>query len=97
MIEQQTVMTEDDIIKRCQAGDREAFRTVVEKYQNVLYGTAYLMTGSRTAAEDHVQEAFLAAWKNIGSFRTGIPVKTVAGADTGEQSTELPDEQTRIR
>jgi RNA polymerase sigma-70 factor (ECF subfamily) len=75
MIGQQTVITEDEIIKRCQAGDREAFRTVVEKYQNILYGTAYLMTGSRTAAEDHVQDAFLSAWKNISSFRTGYPLK----------------------
>jgi RNA polymerase sigma-70 factor, ECF subfamily len=74
MIEQ-TVMTDNDIIRRCQAGDREAFRTVVEKYQNILYGTAYLMTGNRTAAEDHVQEAFLSAWKGIGSFRTGYPLK----------------------
>ena len=74
MIEQ-TVMTDNDIIRRCQAGDREAFRTVVEKYQNILYGTAYLMTGNRTAAEDHVQEAFLSAWKNIGSFRSGYPLK----------------------
>jgi RNA polymerase sigma-70 factor, ECF subfamily len=75
MIEQNTAMTEGDIIKRCQTGDREAFRAVVEKYQDVLYGTAYLMTGSRTIAEDHVQEAFLAAWKNIGSFRAGYPLK----------------------
>lgn len=75
MIEQQTIITEDEIIKRCQDGDREAFRNIVEKYQDVLYGTAYLMTGSRPAAEDHVQEALLAAWKGIGSFRTGYPLK----------------------
>jgi len=74
MIEQ-TVMTDNDIIRRCQAGDREAFRTVVEKYQNILYGTAYLMTGNRTAAEDHVQEAFLSAWKGVGNFRSGYPLK----------------------
>jgi RNA polymerase sigma-70 factor (ECF subfamily) len=33
------------------------------------------MTGNRTAAEDHVQEAFLSAWKGIGSFRSGYPLK----------------------
>jgi len=48
---------------------------VVEKYQNILYGTAYLMTGNRTAAEDHVQEAFLSAWKGVGNFRSGYPLK----------------------
>ena len=75
MIEQETTMTEDEIIRRCQAGDREAFRSLVEQYQDVLYGTAYLMTGSRMVAEDQVQEAFLSAWKGIGSFRTGRPLK----------------------
>jgi RNA polymerase sigma-70 factor (ECF subfamily) len=75
MIEQEAVLTEAEIIRRFQAGDREAFRTLVEKYQNVLYGTAYLMIGNRMVAEDQVQEAFLSAWKGIGSFRTGCPLK----------------------
>ena len=75
MIKQEAVITEAEIIRRCQAGDREAFRTLVEKYQNVLYGTAYLMIGNRMVAEDQVQEAFLSAWKGIGSFRTGHPLK----------------------
>jgi len=74
MIEEAAV-TEDEIIRRCQVGDREAFRTLVEQYQNVLYGTAYLMTSSRTVAEDQVQEAFLSAWKSIGSFHVGRPLK----------------------
>ena len=75
MIELETTMTEDKIIRHCQAGDREAFRTIVEQYQDVLFGTAYLMTGSRVVAEDQVQEAFLSAWKGIGSFHTGRPLK----------------------
>ena len=75
MTEQETAITEDEIIRRCQAGDREAFRILVEKHQDVLYGTAYLMTGSKMVAEDQVQEAFLSAWKGIGSFRTGRPLK----------------------
>jgi RNA polymerase sigma factor (sigma-70 family) len=68
-------MTEDEVIRRCQAGDRDAFRAVVDQYKDVLYGTAYLMTNSRTAAEDQVQEAFISAWKGIGGFRTGRPIK----------------------
>ena len=75
MIEKESTMTEDEIIRRCQAGEREAFRCVVEQYQDVLYGTAYLMTGNRTTAEDQVQEAFISAWQGIGSFRVGRPLK----------------------
>ena len=68
-------LTEDEIMLRCQTGDREAFRALVEKYQNMLYGTAYLMTGNRMVAEDQVQETFLSVWKSIGTFRAGRPLK----------------------
>jgi RNA polymerase sigma-70 factor, ECF subfamily len=69
------MIEEEEAIQRCKSGDREAFRYLVERYQNVLYGTAYLMTGDRTVAEDQVQEAFFSAWKNIGGFKSGLPLK----------------------
>ena len=68
-------MTEELAIARCQAGDRDAFRYLVERYQDVLYGTAYLMTGNRAHAEDHVQEALFSAWRGIRGFRRGRPFK----------------------
>ena len=68
-------MTEELAIARCQEGDRDAFRYLVERYKDVLYGTACLMTGSRTHAEDHVQEALLSAWRGIHGFRQGHPFK----------------------
>ena len=68
-------MTDDEAIRRCQDGDRDAFRHLVERYKNPLYGTAYLMTGNAAHAEEHVQEAFLSAWRGIHTFRRGRPVK----------------------
>lgn len=68
-------MLEEEAIRLCQSGDREAFRYVVEQYKNVLYGTAYLMVRDRAVAEDQVQEAFLSAWKNIGGFRNKCSLK----------------------
>lgn len=68
-------VTEELAIARCQDGDRDAFHFLVERYQDVLYGTAFLMTGSRTHAEDHVQEALLSAWRGIPGFRKGRPFK----------------------
>ena len=68
-------MTDDIAIVRCQDGDRDAFRHLVERYKDVLYGTACLMTGSRAHAEDHVQEAMLSAWRGIRGFRKGLPFK----------------------
>ena len=68
-------MDEDDAIRRCQDGDREAFRFVVDEYGRVLYGTAYMMTRDRPLSEDLAQEALLLAWRNIASFETGTNLK----------------------
>ena len=68
-------MSEDLTIARCQEGDREAFHLLVDRHKDVLYGTALLMTGNRAVAEEAVQEAFLSAWRGIGGFRRGKPLK----------------------
>ena len=68
-------MTENEAVQRCQRGDREAFRYLAERYQGVVFGTAYNMTGNRAIAEELAQEAFLSAWKGIRTFRRGRPFK----------------------
>ena len=68
-------MTDEQAVLRCQDGDSEAFRYLVEQYKDVLYGTALLMTGNRALAEEQVQEALLAAWRGIKGFHSGRPVK----------------------
>ncbi|MYA19208.1 MAG: RNA polymerase sigma factor [Chloroflexi bacterium] len=74
-VEDEGRMTEDEAVLRCQDGDRDAFRYVVERYKHPLFGTAYLMTGNAAQAEEHVQEAFLLAWRGIRTFRRGSALK----------------------
>ena len=68
-------MTEAEAIRLCQEGSPDAFRHLVEQHKNTLFGTAVLMTGNRSVAEEHVQETFLSAWRGISSFRRGRPFK----------------------
>ena len=68
-------MTEDQAVMRCQHGERDAFRYLVERYQDIVFGTAYNMTRNRALAEELAQDAFLSAWKGIRSFRRGRPFK----------------------
>ena len=68
-------MTDNEAILQCQDGDQEAFRHLVDRYRDVLFGTAVLMTGNRAVAEEQVQEALLSAWRGIKGFRRGMPVK----------------------
>jgi hypothetical protein len=60
---------EGSLIRRCQAGDKEAFRVLVEMHSKILFGTAYLMTRDRGLAEDAVQEALVKVWKHLPSLR----------------------------
>lgn len=57
------------LVRRCQAGDKEAFRTLVEQYRSALFGTAYLMIRDRGLAEDAVQNALIQIWRHLPSLR----------------------------
>jgi RNA polymerase sigma-70 factor (ECF subfamily) len=51
------------------AGDPTAYRGLVEKYQNRVYGMVYGMLRNREDARDVTQDAFVKAYNNLGSFR----------------------------
>ena len=41
----------------------------------MAFRTAYLVTGSAADADDAAQEAFVKAWRSLGRFRPGAPLK----------------------
>jgi RNA polymerase sigma-70 factor, ECF subfamily len=55
-------------VERTLAGDREAFRVLVERHSRNVYRLAYRMTGNQHDAEEVVQEAFLRAYQKLGQF-----------------------------
>ena len=64
--DESSCMTEElAIVHAVRRATATPFDYLVERYKDVLYGTACLMTGSRTHAEDYVQEALLSAWRGI--------------------------------
>jgi RNA polymerase sigma-70 factor (ECF subfamily) len=63
-------MDDAETIKRCQQGDREAFRHLVERYQKRAVAHAVAILLDRGDAEDAVQEAFIDAFQAIGRFDT---------------------------
>ncbi len=65
-------MTDDEDVKAvllCQKGDTDAFEVLVERHQKRMLNVAYRMLGDYEEACDVVQDAFLAAYRAIRSFR----------------------------
>jgi RNA polymerase sigma-70 factor, ECF subfamily len=56
------------LIRRCQAGDQEAFVLLFDTYKNLVYRTTYLTLGSAAEAEDILQEVFLQVHKSLDSY-----------------------------
>lgn len=59
------------LMQRTAAGDRDAFATLYRRHQGAVYRFARLMTGSAPAAEDVVQEVFLALMKDAWRYDAG--------------------------
>lgn len=61
-------------VRRCLAGEREAFADLVERYKRPLYTLSLRLVGDPGLAEDVVQETFLRAYRGLGGFRLGSPL-----------------------
>jgi RNA polymerase sigma-70 factor (ECF subfamily) len=62
-------VSELDLVKRCQAGETEAFDELVTRYRTRVFGMIYNMVHSEQDAWDLAQDSFVKAWKSIGRFR----------------------------
>lgn len=59
---------DEDLVLRAQAGDRGAFDLLVIRYKDRVYNLCYQKLGDPDEALDASQEAFLKAYRAIGSF-----------------------------
>ena len=58
-----------ELVQRSQAGDHEAFRELVERYQRKIAALALGMLRNREDASDVVQETFAKAYTNLDRFK----------------------------
>jgi RNA polymerase sigma-70 factor (ECF subfamily) len=58
-------------LQRALAGDLDAFNRIVELHQRAVFNLCLRMIGSAPAAEDATQDAFISAYRHLGSFRGG--------------------------
>ncbi len=68
-------LTEGDLVARAQDGDADAYAALVRAHQDVAFRTAMLVTQDAAEAEEAAQDAFMKAWRALGRFRTGSPLR----------------------
>ena len=60
---------DDELIRRCRAGDVAAFEPLVEKYRQRVWRLAYQVLRDKEDAWDCAQEAFVRAFQSLPAFR----------------------------
>jgi RNA polymerase sigma factor CnrH len=64
------------LVRRCQAGDLEAFSALFRAYQQRIYSLAAAILKDETAADDIVQETFLAVFVKINGYSSASSFET---------------------
>lgn len=67
--------SDEQLVNDARAGDPAAYAEIVRRHQQIAFRTAMLITRHAADAEDAAQEGFVKAWRALGRFRTGEPVR----------------------
>ena len=69
VVERSVSLPDRDLIRRTLGGDAQAFDLLVRRYQEPIFRLTHRMTRNAEDAKDLAQEAFVQAYRNLGSFR----------------------------
>jgi len=65
----QNITQESELLRASLGGSREAFGSIVERYQSLICGITYSATGNLSKSEELAQETFIRAWKGLGGLK----------------------------
>ena len=74
-----TGTAEADLVARAAAGDGAAFETLMRRHNQLLFRIARSILGNDADAEEAVQDAYLRAWRALGSYRAQSRLSTWLG------------------
>lgn len=75
-LDRSTDVSDTALAARIAAGDRGAFEQLMRRYNRRLFRVARATLGEDRDAEDALQDAYLAAYRSIASFRGGSTLST---------------------
>ena len=68
--------TDADLAQRAASGDQSAFECIMRRHNRLLFRTARSILKNDSETEDALQEAYLHAWRALGSFRADAKLST---------------------
>jgi RNA polymerase sigma-70 factor, ECF subfamily len=68
-------LTEHELVERARGGDGTAYATLVRDHEETAFRIAYVICGNAADAEEAAQEAFVKAYRALGRFRSGEPLR----------------------
>ncbi len=61
-------INDSDLVKKCLAGNSQAFGTLIEKHQKALFNVVFRMTNNYDNSEDIVQSVFIKAYNSLTKY-----------------------------
>jgi RNA polymerase sigma-70 factor (ECF subfamily) len=68
-------LADGELVERARRGDVSAYEQIVERYRQPVFRAAYLVTRSSADADEAAQDAFVKAYRALGRFRAGAPLR----------------------
>jgi RNA polymerase sigma-70 factor, ECF subfamily len=72
---QEVAPHERELALRAQRGDARAYEELVRPHQEIAFRVAYVITRHAADAEDAAQDGLVKAWRALGRFRAGEPLR----------------------
>jgi RNA polymerase sigma factor (sigma-70 family) len=69
-------VSDAELVALCLRNDRQAFGTIVARYQSAVCGIAYSSCGDLGLSEDLAQDTFVAAWRSLGQLKEPAKLKS---------------------
>jgi RNA polymerase sigma-70 factor, ECF subfamily len=68
-------LAENELVERAKGGDTDAYAALVRGHEEIAFRTAVLITGDAAEAEEAAQDGFVKAYRALGRFRSGEPLR----------------------
>jgi len=90
-------MTDSELVRECLVGKMESYRELMDRYRDHAMAIAVNILANREDAEDACQDAFLKAYRKLGTFDAGRSYKNWFYALLSNHCLDMVRKRTRFK